>query len=119
MIIKPMPSPSGTNREKLFRGMAYDAVGPTPTNRGAMGTEPDPVTAIVDWCRENLPAVDVTRLCQALGSMNSEPPPAADDQPSVDPMQTRGRAPGARVSMDSAHMRSLDKRFGLGRIGIA
>jgi hypothetical protein len=131
MLITPMRSPNNTNREKLYilqggkgalhrRGMAYDSMGPTPTNRGAMGAEPDPVTSIVAWCRENLPAVDVTRLCQALGSLSREPVPVADDDPSVDPRQTKGRAPGARVGMDAASMASLFQRIpDLARIGRA
>ena len=68
MLISPMPSPSGTNRERLFvlrgaksnrRGGAYDTVGPTPTNRGAMCAEPDPVKQIAEWAKENLSADDL------------------------------------------------------------
>jgi hypothetical protein len=125
MLIKPMPSPGGTNREKLFilqggkgalnrRGMAFDA---------AMGaSNADSVAQIVSWAKENLSFEDIRRLAQALGvhAQQSEPLPAADDDPSIDPMQTRGKAPGARVGMDSAAMKSLFQRFpDLARIGRA
>jgi hypothetical protein len=54
MIIKPMPSPGGTNREKLFilqggkgplnrRGMAYDSMGRPPrTAAASLTTLPSP-----------------------------------------------------------------------------
>jgi hypothetical protein len=125
MLIKPMPSPSGTNREKIFilqggkgvlnrRGMAFDA---------AIGaSQNDNVAQIVSWAKENLSFDDIRRLAQALGvhAQQSEPVPAADDGPVVDPMQTRGRAPGARVGMDAASMAPLFQRFpDLARIGRA
>jgi hypothetical protein len=136
MLIRPMPSPSNTNHEKLFvlqggkgalnrrgnygmafdskRRLAYDTMGSTP------GASPDNdnVAQIAAWAKENMGPEDLARLCQMLGSM-TDYVPAADDAPVVDPMQTRGRAPGARVGMDSRTMKSLDERFGLGRIGSA
>jgi hypothetical protein len=124
-MIKPMPSPQGTNREKLFilqggkgvlnrRGMAFDA---------AIGaSQNDNVAQIVLWAKENLSFDDVRRLAQALGvyAQQSEHVPAADDGPVVDPMQTRGRAPGARVGMDAAATKGLFERFPeIARIGRA
>jgi environmental stress-induced protein Ves len=45
---------------------------------------------------------------------------AEDDEPVIDPMQTKGRAPGARVSMDAAATKGLFQRFpDLARIGRA
>jgi hypothetical protein len=178
MLIRPMPSPGGTNHEKMFilqggkgalnrRGMAYDTVGPSPTNcrglaydsaRGA--SDHDPVKQIAEWAKENLSADDLSRLLGALGREAQQNMPAADDDldssidpikkwlagklqpqdmstlqkmisqlgstgaandepPVVDPMQTRGRAPGGRVGMDAAAVKSLDERFGLNRIGWA
>jgi hypothetical protein len=133
MLISPMPSPSGTNREKLFilsgrgavnprgaydgrRGLAYDTLGASPAS------PQDSVAQIVSWAKENLNFDDIRRLAQALGvhAQQSEPVPAADDDPTADPMQTRGKAPGARVSMDAASTKGLFQRFpDLARIGRA
>jgi hypothetical protein len=126
-MIKPMPSPHGTNREKLFilqggkgvlnrRGMAFDA---------AIGaSQNDNVAQIVSWAKENLSFDDIRRLAQALAvhAQQNEAVPAADNDPSVvDPMQTRGKAPGAsRVGMDAAATKGLFERFPqIARIGRA
>jgi hypothetical protein len=129
-MLKPMPSPNGTNREQLYilrggrggpnprgaydgrRGLAYDTLGASPN---------DNVAQIINWAKENMSSDEIRRLAQALGvyAQQNEAIPAADDAPSVDPMQTRGRAPGARVGMDAAAMKSLNERFGLDRIGWA
>jgi hypothetical protein len=129
MIIKPMPSPQGTNREKLFilqggrgvlnprgaydsrRSLAYDTLGASPN---------DPVKQIAEWAKENLSADDLSRLIGALGREAQQNMPAADDEPTIDPMQTRGRAPGARVGMDAAATKGLFERFPeIARIGRA
>jgi hypothetical protein len=126
-----MPSPKGTNREKLYilqggrgvlnpsgaydsrRGLAYDTLGASPE---------DNVAQIAAWAKENMSSEDLMRLCKLLGdTAGTGSVPAADDNapPSVDPMETRGRAPGARVSMDSAQTKSLFARFpDLARIGV-
>ena len=139
MLIKSMPSPSGTNHEKLYvlqggrgvlnprgaydsrRDLAYDTLGASPDNN---------VEQIVKWAKENLTPKalqDLSVLLRAAalraGYSSSEaiPTSAADDEPTtVDPMQTRGRAPGARVGMDAAAMKSLFERFPeIARIGRA
>jgi hypothetical protein len=173
MLISPMPSPSGTNREKLFilqggrgglnprgaydsrRRLAYDTLGASPN-------DPDPVKQIAEWAKENLSADDLSRLIGALGreaqqnmpaadddpdssidpikkwlagklqpqdmstlqkmisKLGSAGAQAADDEPVVDPLQTRGKAPGARVGMDAAATKGLFARFPeLARIGRA
>src|ERR1700722_2597079 len=134
MIIKPMPSPGGTNREKLFilqggkgplnrRGMAYDSMGPTPTNRSGLAydtAEPDTVEQIVAWAKENLTPKalhDLSIALLAAAYRAGYPTPgemadAEDNEPTVvDPMQTRGRSPAARLGSDSAATRSLLRRF--------
>ena len=133
MIIKPMPSPAGSNKEKLFilqggkgalnrRGMAYDSMGPTPTNRRGLAydtAEPDTVEQIVAWAKENLTPKALHDLSQALlaaAYRAGYPSPGemagvADDEPSVDPMRTKGRAPGARLGSDSPAARSLLRRL--------
>ena len=122
MTIAPMPSPNGSNREKLFilqggmgvlnprgaydsrRGLAYDTLGASPN---------DNVAQIVSWAKENLSFDDIRRLAQALGvyAQQNEAVPAADDGPSVDPMQTRGRAPGARGAWTRRRRRGCSKDF--------
>jgi hypothetical protein len=122
MIIKPMPSPGGTNREKLFilqggkgvlnrrsaydsrRGLAYDTLGASPN---------DNIEQIVAWAKENLTPKALHDLSIALqaaalraGYPSSGEMAAADDGP-------------ARVGMDAAAAKSLDERFGLNRIGWA
>ena len=119
MLIRPMPSPRATNHEKLYilqggrrsnpRGGAYDSVGGSPE---------DSVGQIFAWVTENLDDAAQTRLIEMLANKPARPAEDEDEPPVVDPMQTRGKAPGQRLSMDSEHMRSLDKRFGLARIGI-
>ena len=133
MLIKPMPSPNNTNREQLYilqggrgalnrRGMAYDSMGPTPTNRRGLAydtAEPDTVKQILDFAKQNLSPKALHDLSQALlaaAYRDGYPSPgeiaaAADDGPSVDPMQTRGRSPAARLGSDSAATRSLLRRF--------
>jgi hypothetical protein len=118
MLIRPMPSPNGTNREKLYvlqggrgalnrrenygmafdarRGMAYDTLGAKPSD--------DNVNQLCSWIEENLSDEDRQRLIETLAN---RPAPAQDDDPVVDPMQTRGKAPGERLSMDAAAAKSL------------
>src|SRR5580698_5996224 len=124
MLIRPMPSPKGTNHERPFvlqggkgvlnrRGMAFDAAIGASQNHN--------VAQIVSWAKENLSFDEIRCLAQALGvhAQQNEAVPAADDAPVVDPMQTRGKAPGARVGMDAAAI-SLFERFpDLRRIGRA
>src|ERR1700733_2682486 len=143
MIIRPMPSPAGSNKEKLFilqggkgalnrRGLAYDSMGPTPTNRRGLAydtAEPDTVEQIVAWAKENLSPKalhDLSIALLAAAYRAGYPSPggmadAEDDEPTVvDPMQTKGRAPGARLGADSAGTEGLYQRFpDLRRIGRA
>jgi hypothetical protein len=142
MLITPMPSPNNTNREKLYilqggrgalnrRGMAYDSMGPTPTNRRGLAydtAEPDTVKQILDFAKQNLSPKALHDLSQALlaaAYRDGYPSPgemavAADDEPSVDPMQTRGKSPGARLGADSSGTEGLYQRFpDLRRIGRA
>jgi hypothetical protein len=125
MIIKPMPSPGGTNREKLFvlqggkgalnrRGMAYDSMGPTPTNRRGLAydtAEPDTIEQIVAWAKENLTPKALHDLSTALLAYRAGYPSpgemaAADDEPKV-----AGKSPAARLGADSAATRDLFRRF--------
>jgi hypothetical protein len=139
MLIKPMPSPSGSNREKLYilqggkgalnrRGLAYDSSGPTPTNRRGLAcdtAEPDTVDQIVAWAKENLTPKALHDLSVALLAASYRagfPTPgsladAEDEEPIVDPMQTRGKAPGAHVGMDGAAMGLLARFPDLARLG--
>src|ERR1700722_16054287 len=126
MLIKPMPSPNGTNREKLFvlqggkgalnrRGMAYDSMGPTPTNRRGLAydtAEPD-IEQIVAWAKENLTPKalhDLSQRLLAAAYRAGYPSPgemaAADDGPTV-----AGKSPAARLGADSAATRDLFRRF--------
>jgi hypothetical protein len=146
-MIRPLPSPNGTNREQLYilrggmgglnpRGMAYDTRGPTPTNRRGLAydsakgaAEHDPVEQIVAWAKENLMPqnlhdLSVALLAAAYGAGYPAPgemAAAADDEPTIDPMQTRGKSPGARVGMDAAaSTQGLFRRFPeIARIGRA
>src|ERR1700733_10495804 len=127
MLIKPMPSPNGTNREKLFvlqggkgalnsRGMAYDSMGPTPTNRRGLAydtAEPD-IEQIVAWAKENLTPKalhDLSQRLLAAAYRAGYPSPgemaaADDDEPTV-----AGKSPAARLGADSAATRDLFRRF--------
>jgi hypothetical protein len=128
MLIRPMPSPKGTNKERLFvlqggmgalnrrsaydsrRGLAYDTLGASPN---------DNIEQIIGWSKQNLTAKqmhDLSVALEAAAGRAGYPSPgeiaaAADDGPSVDPMQTKGRAPGARLGADSAATRDLFRRF--------
>jgi hypothetical protein len=128
MIIKPMPSPGGINREKLCilqggkgplnrRGMAYDSMGPTPTNRSGLAydtAEPDTVEQIVAWAKENLTPKalhDLSIALLAAAYRAGYPTPgemadAEDNEPTV-----AGKSPAARLGADSAATRDLFRRF--------
>ena len=63
---------------------------------------------------------DTRALIAALARAVQPFSPAEDDEPTVDPMQTRGKAPGARVGMDSSGTKGLFQRFPeIARIGRA
>jgi hypothetical protein len=123
MLIKPMPSPSGTNFERIYilqgsrrrsspKG-AYDSA-----RRAYDGG--DPVSQLVSWIEENLDDDARSRLIETLANRPARPAEDEDSPPSVDPTQTRRRAPGARVGMDAASTKGLFERFpDLARIGIA
>ena len=128
MLISPMPSPKGSNREQLYilRGGARRAK-PAGAYDEAPG-ERDPVMAIAQWVSENLSQEDQSRLLERLAMK-----PAQDDEdggasPSLDPYDTRRRAPGQStagprkpaIASDSSHLKSLAERFpGIDRIGFA
>src|SRR3984885_10856882 len=120
MLIKPMPSPGGTNREKLFilqggkgplnrRGMAYDSMGPTPTNRRGLAydtAEPDTIEQIVAWAKENLTPkalhdASIALLAAAYRAVYPTPEEMAD----------AAAAEPARLGADSAATRDLFRRF--------
>jgi hypothetical protein len=120
MIIKPMPSPGGTNREKLFilqggkgplnrRGMAYDSMGPTPTNRRGLAydtAEPDTIEQIVAWAKENLTPKalhDASIALLAAAYRAGYPTPGE--------MADAAAAEPARLGADSAATRDLFRRF--------
>jgi hypothetical protein len=125
MLISPMPSPAGSNREQLYilrggarRGLTGGAYDETPNDR-------DPVAEIVQWVSANLSPEDQTRLMEQLAET---PARAMDDdgaaRPAFDPTQTRTTAPGQALAqsraMDSMIARSLEKRFpGIGKIDVA
>jgi hypothetical protein len=123
MLIKPMPSPNGTNREKLFilqggmgvlnprgaydsrRGLAYDTLGASPN---------DNIEQIVAWAKENLTPKalhDLSTALLAAAYRAGYPSPgemaaADDDEPTV-----AGKSPAARLGADSAATRDLFRRF--------
>jgi hypothetical protein len=137
----PMPSPNGTNYEKLFvdaprRGAAYDSKGGLrrPVRRLGYDASPvqlaatsgmDPVHMLASWCIAHLDRDAQQRLCEYL----SQQPADAQDDASLDPYDTRAKPPTnasgktPRPGMDSAYerkMASLEERFpGIGRIGFA
>ena len=126
MLIRPLPSPKGTNKERLFvlqGGMGVlNPRGAYDSRRGlAFDTaEPDTVDQIVGWSKENLTPKalhDLSIALLAAAYRAGYPTPgemadAEDDEPTVvDPMQTRGRSPAARLGSDSAATRSLLRRF--------
>ena len=111
MLISPMPSPKGSNREQLYilRGGARRAK-PAGAYDEAPG-ERDPVMAIAQWVSENLSQEDQSRLLERLAMK-----PAQDDEdggasPSLDPYDTRRRAPGQAKAMDAMVARVLAKQF--------
>ena len=134
MLIRPLPSPKGTNKERLYilqGGMGVlNPRGAYDSRRGlAFDTaEPDTVDQIVGWSKENLTPKalhDLSIALLAAAYRAGYPSPgemagAADDEPSVDPMQTRGKSPGARLGADSSGTEGLYQRFpDLRRIGRA
>lgn len=76
-MIRPMPSPRGTNHERLFilrgrgprmaydskRGLARDDDYPRATEHFEGG-----VDTLAEWCAENLGRKDIERLIEALNS---------------------------------------------------
>ena len=93
--IIPMPSPLGTNYERLFlsplRGAAYDARGgllgydKRPTRDAAQ----DPVAVLQKWVIENLDDAAQDRLIEALASKPSRPAQDDEADPSLDPNDER------------------------------
>lgn len=138
-----LPSPRGTNVERLYsdaawlapRGGAYDAkgglrratLGYDRQPRRAMDTAEDPVHRIYAWVVANLDQDAQGRLMELLAAK----PAAQDDEPDVDPYDTRAKLPEnaygktPKPGMDSKHFLDpvtarLDRKFpGFGSIGFA
>jgi hypothetical protein len=133
MLIKPMPSPSGTNREKLFilqggrgalnprgaydsrRRLAYDTLGASPNDND------DNVAQIVAWAKENLTPKalhDLSIALLAAAYRAGYPSPgemadAEDDEPTV-----AGKSPAARLGADSGALAATLARYpDLSRLG--
>jgi hypothetical protein len=122
MIIVPMPSPTDSNKEKLFilqggkgvlnprgaydsrRGLAYDTLGASPN---------DNVDQIVAWAKQNLTPKDLHDISTALLAASyragypspGEMADAEDDEPTVS-----GKSP-APLGADAASTRDLFRRF--------
>lgn len=70
-MIRSMPSPKGTNHEKLFvlrgggggRAMAYDAASPAAL---ASAHEDETVIQLVEWCQSNLRPEQMHALSEKL-----------------------------------------------------
>jgi hypothetical protein len=97
--------------------MAYDSMGPTPTNRRGLAydtAEPDTIEQIVAWAKENLTPKalhDLSTALLAAAYRAGYPTPgemadAEDDEPTV-----AGKSPAARLGADSAEARDLFRRF--------
>ena len=100
-MLKPMPSPRNTNRERLFvlqgrSGVAHDAA-------PEMGDDPDDnVTAIIAWAKENLEADQLKRLATEINTL-AAPDTPANDRALVRPTTGLGsRAPASRGGSKSA-----------------
>jgi hypothetical protein len=127
MKLIPMPSPRGTNHERLYmsphRGAAYDARG------GLLGYDKqlardaaqDPVAVLQKWVVDNLDDDAQNRLIQALANKPSRLAQDDDAAPSFDPNASRSNVPAqaARLragtsAMDSNRRRQIaqDARFG-------
>jgi hypothetical protein len=93
-LITPLPSPRGTNRERLYiikggarrsgQEAAYDERG--GLLRSGNYDDVDPVQQIADWVTANLDDEAQARLIERLAA---RPAPAQDDEPSLDPYATR------------------------------
>ena len=74
MNIAAMPSPRGTNREKLFilsgRRIAHDAAIPDPKDGD------DPIDAVVAWAKENISdegfRILISKLTEARGGATDD-----------------------------------------------
>jgi len=128
MKLIPMPSPRGTNHERLFinapRGGAYDAKGGLRRTRLGYDASPetqDPVHTLFAWITAHLDDAAQSRLIELLAAKSE--PFAQDNEaaPSFDPMQTKRVAPGQSASRAyDAKMASLEARYsGISRIGLA
>lgn len=94
-MITPLPSPRGTNHERVFilkcgarrsPTAAYDSKGRHP---GLAYDDVDPVNELFGWITQNLDDAAQNRLIEMLASKPSRP--AQDDEaaPSLDPNSTR------------------------------
>ena len=98
MTLAAMPSPRGTNRERLFtlsgRRLAHDAAMSDPENGD------DPVDAVVAWAKAELDTSGRQRLIAALSELDG----ATDD------LGVPGR-PGAPRSPGASDEIPFDVRF--------
>jgi hypothetical protein len=121
MLIAPMPSPAGSNKEKLFilqggkgalnpRGaydsrqrLAYDTLGPTPN---------DNVEQILGWAKENLSPKALHDLSVGLlaASYRAGYPTPGEMSTEGDEPTVAGKSP-ARLGEDAASTRDLFRRF--------
>lgn len=76
MMLKPLPSPRGTNHERLFMlkgrkpAMAYDSR--RGLARDADPMEEDTLESLIAWVQENMTAPDIEKLCTRLSSQSSD-----------------------------------------------
>jgi hypothetical protein len=116
--IIPMPSPRGTNHERLYisplRGAAYDARSGLLgyDKRAARDAAQDPVAVLQKWVVENLDDDAQNRLIEALASKPSRP--AQDDEAaaSLDPNASRSNVPAqaARLRAGTSAMDSKRRK---------
>ena len=125
-LISPMPSPSGKNREQLYilRGGARRAhpAGAYDARNGLRGMAFDDansdaaVEELLAWIRAHLDDEAQGRLIEQLATKPARATRerAMDDDPSLDPMQTKRIAPGqakAKAALDSIVADVLAKQF--------
>ena len=120
-LISPMPSPSGKNHEQLYilRGGARRTrrAGAYDSRRGLRGMAFDAaasdaaVEELLAWIRAHLDDEAQGRLIEQLAT---KPARAMDDEPSLDPTETKRIAPGqakAKAAMDAIVAEVLAKQF--------
>ena len=122
-LISPMPSPTNTNWERLFipRGSRANPLGAYDSRRGLRGMAfdedgPDTVEELLRWIRVNLDDEAQGRLIEQLATKPAKA--MDDDEPALDPTQTKRTAPGQAQAMDA--IVALAKQFpGIEKIEVA